>query len=368
MANVTYVFTQNRKTNYETNSIQAREFYYGLPFIDKKKHKINIIEFQTPSKSYSKIINLFDEILRRFLSLPFYTSKLVNKNNFDIFKNTDHLIMVAESTGLSSFLFLVMLKKRYKINTHLFVMGLYSKKLRFPFFKKIHFAIIKLFINYLDNVFFLGQSEFNKAKKIHSNSKKFQYFPFCIDTEFWSSSDIDLKTNNQIIFVGNDGNRNVELLKAIAAKMKNFNFLFVSQINTIKTIDLPNVQVISGAWGDKKISDLNLKDLYSKSRLCILPLKNSTQPSGQSVALQCMSLGVPVLISKTDGFWDIQKFNENIEIFFAENSLDEWTEKIQDLYEDLPLLKKVALNAQTLVRKDFNLQEFNNKIQSTLKL
>ena len=30
MKKITYIFSGNRKKNYESNSIQAKEFYYGL--------------------------------------------------------------------------------------------------------------------------------------------------------------------------------------------------------------------------------------------------------------------------------------------------------------------------------------------------
>ena len=38
--------------------------------------------------------------------------------------------------------------------------------------------------------------------------------------------------------------------------------------------------------------------------MTIIPLKNSIQPSGQSVALQSMACGTPVVITETFGFWD----------------------------------------------------------------
>ena len=47
-----------------------------------------------------------------------------------------------------------------------------------------------------------------------------------------------------------------------------------------------------------------LKEIYDKSFISLIPLKDSLQPSGQSVALQSMSMMVPVIITKTVGFWD----------------------------------------------------------------
>ena len=52
-------------------------------------------------------------------------------------------------------------------------------------------------------------------------------------------------------------------------------------------------------------------EVYKKSGLTIIPLKNSYQPSGQSVTLQSMAVGTPVMITKTDGFWDLNSFANN---------------------------------------------------------
>jgi glycosyltransferase involved in cell wall biosynthesis len=362
MANITYLFTQNRKSNYDKENIQAKEFYYGLPFIDKEKNNIEIIEFKNSETDNSKFLDFLDRFLRKYISLPFYMANVTNSKNITILKKTDHLIMVAESTGMSAFLMLFMLKKKHNIKTHLFVMGLYSKNIRYPIFKKLHFIIIKGFVNYIDNLFFLGENEFEKAKTVHKNSKKLNYFPFCIDTIFWKSTNYNLKKNNQIIFVGNDGNRNIELLLSIAKKLNDYNFIFVSQIEELQTINLDNVQLISGSWGDENITDLDLKELYLKSKICILPLKNSTQPSGQSVGLQCMSLGIPVFITKTDGFWDNMMFKNNREIVFIDNNLDDWILNIEKYYADEVFLETISLNAKKVVHEKFNLNIFNEKL------
>ena len=69
----------------------------------------------------------------------------------------------------------------------MFVMGLYSKRLRFKYLKTVHYFLIKLIVSQVDFVHFLGKGEFNKACKTHPKlSKKFNYFPFSIDAEFWT--------------------------------------------------------------------------------------------------------------------------------------------------------------------------------------
>ena len=51
--------------------------------------------------------------------------------------------------------------------------------------------------------------------------KSLSFLPFCIDTEFWTDkNNKDITKNKNIIFVGNDGNRDFELLDKISRKFK----------------------------------------------------------------------------------------------------------------------------------------------------
>jgi glycosyltransferase involved in cell wall biosynthesis len=51
------------------------------------------------------------------------------------------------------------------------------------------------------------------------------------------------------------------------------------------------------------LSDLDLRTLYQGSRFVVTPLKDSTQPQGQSVTLQAMACGKAVILSQTRGLW-----------------------------------------------------------------
>lgn len=131
----------------------------------------------------------------------------------------------------------------------------------------------------------------------------------------------------------------------------------------------PNCKLITGNWNDSLLSDEEIRDYYRNSRIVIIPLKETFQPSGQSVTLQSMSVGIPVLISKTSGFWDTSNFsnNENI-IFLKENSIEEWVEKIKATYENLYLLKSISDNAKKEVHSNLNLYKFNTKLAEILNI
>ena len=57
----------------------------------------------------------------------------------------------------------------------------------------------------------------------------------------------------------------------------------------MRKITKSNSKLIKGSWGEPGVSDLELRDLYRNAKVTIVPLKNSLQPSGQSVTLQSMS-------------------------------------------------------------------------------
>jgi len=369
---LTFVFVSGRKDLYMNDLIEAREHFYTLPLYDKQKYNINVIEFESDDSKKNNFLYAIDRIFNKFLSLPFYMHKLTNKKNYKILKKSDHIFLVNESTGFSVLPMVRALNlfKKSNAKVHMFVMGLYSKKLKYKKFKFLQNFVINFLVNSLDNLFFLGKGELERAKKIKNNHEKFHFVSFSIDQDFWASNtSSDLRNKEKIIFVGNDGNRDTKLLLEIAKFFTNFEFIFVSKLESLKNIELDNVKVLGDGWAKEGLNDKELKSLYLDARLTILPLKESSQPSGQSVALQSMSLGTPVLISETEGFWDKDLFRDNKEIFFiSDNSLNGWIYKIKDLYDNLELLEKVSINATNLVREKLNLNEFHKTVKTIINL
>ena len=73
-----------------------------------------------------------------------------------------------------------------------------------------------------------------------------------------------------------------------------------------------------------------------------------------------MSVGIPVMISLTDGFWDIDKFSNFENIMFVENSSTEtWIDLINNIFEDTELLNTISKNGKVLVNEQYSLQNLN---------
>lgn len=365
--NLTYVFGAGREKKINNAAVQAKEFFYGY-FSLLKTFDISIVEMDFPNKSKSKIMYYYDKILRKLTKFPIYSKDILSSSNRKILKNSDILILTTDLLALSLLPYLLVLKLRKRAKCFVIVMGLFGRTSD----KKI----IKLFQNFylfllditVSKYIFLGEGELNNAKDLNRKiSSKFQFLPFSVDTKFWNpQEDFNLSSRKNILFIGNDGKRDYDLLKDIAKSLPDLNFVFItSQINET---DLNNVKLVNGNWGENILTDEEVKDYYVNSRLTIIPLKESLQPSGQSVALQSMSCGTPVIISKTEGFWDNKKFihNKNI-IFEVENKLEFWVKTIKDVYLNEKLLTSLSNEGVNTIHTNFNLDIFNSRLKNIIE-
>ena len=126
---------------------------------------------------------------------------------------------------------------------------------------------------------------------------------------------------------------------------------------------------IKDLLGDKKIlTDDFLKKLYEDSKVTLVPLKNSIQPSGQSVSLQSISMKTPVIITKTDGFWDTEFFENKKNIFFAQNnSIEEWQSLLNELLSSDNIYSDIQSAGRNLIVEKFDVQNFNKRLHELLE-
>ena len=362
---ILYLFGEGRikRLNYQNNS--SDEFFYGFNTVKKHFQNTEIIEM---NPNYQKpIMNLIDKVLRKISNLPFYLSHIITfKNQKKIF-NSDVILATSDRVGVSAVLLVLISKLFRKKKFLVVVMGMLSK-----YDKRTKNILDRLFISTfirsVDHFFFLGKPEAKKAEEIFPLYKeKFHFLPFCINEKFWESKEnIKIKDKEYIAFIGNDGNREYNLAIDIAKSLPEQKFIFVTQ--NINSDDIPeNVTMINGSWNDETISDAEIREIYEKSRITIVPLKNSIQPSGQSVTLQSLSVGTPVIITKTEGFWDESKYinNENI-IFLYDNSLENWTKKIENIYNNEKLLNNISIKGSQLVKKEYKQVNFDKNLISFL--
>ena len=248
-----------------------------------------------------------------------------------------------------------------------FVMGLFSRNPRYKFLKFFQNLYIILTLKNIDKFIFLSEGEFKYAITNYPKfNKKFHHLPFAVDLEMWNPNNIS--KHDEILFVGNDGNRDFALAESVSKNLSHLKFNFVSEEISKDNLSF-NSQIFAGSWGNPKLSDTQLKNLYQKAKITIIPLKESLQPSVQSVALQSIACGTPVLITKTGGFWDNKNFKDKDNIFFAmKNDSAYWVESIKSILNlEVETIDKVIANGIETVKKNYNLNDFSKMIEKILK-
>lgn len=124
--------------------------------------------------------------------------------------------------------------------------------------------------------------------------------PFGVDTRFWQPA--ATRTGDYVLSIGNDSLRDYETLLA-AARASARRFLIVTRRPLPGNLPA-HVEHIRGSWSDGPVDDGRLRELYQNAACVVVPLRPGLQPSGQSVTLQAMACGAPVILTDTAGFWD----------------------------------------------------------------
>lgn len=368
MKSVTYFYAGNRKNKVESSTEEAKELYYSYHSFHKNNFKMEIVEFDEYKTLLSSILYFYDRILNKFLSIPSYSHKICTYNNYQKIKKSDIVFLVNEGVAFSVLPMLLFIKKSHKTQINIFSMGLFSKELKIGF-KKLNLIYIKLLISHVNNVLFLGKGELNKAKKQINCKSKFKFIGFSVDTEFWTPSPARIVNKKQILFVGNDSNKDALLVLKICEMLPSYDFICISKLKVLKSKQFDNLVVLDGEWNNSSISDQKLKEYYETSFITINPLLESYQPSGQSVTLQSMSLGTPVIISKTKGFWDYDSFTDNDNIFFMDSRDPKlWVEKILSLSTNKRIVKKVSQRGRKLILDNYNLNNFYKNLKYLIEV
>lgn len=349
---ITYVFLEGRTKRVKDSF--PNDFFYFFKHFQKEHTELNYLE-SNESNNGLKNLNLFfyliDRVIRKATALPFYSHKFLSRKNRYELKKTDYLILTNETVGYSLLLYLIYLKLIKSNKIIIFVMGLFNlhKKSLFKNF------LLKLILWRYDKFIFLSKNEYKYAVKNFSNKEsKFFYLPFSVDQNYWTSNKNFDSNIKQILFIGNDQFRDYKFAEKLSKELNNYKFIFVSNFIHIENID-SNAKVYNSDWKKNTVSDEEVRNLFLSSSLSIIPLKETLQPSGQSVAMQSMSIGVPVLMTKTDGFWDNVNFiNEENIFLLEENDITLWKEKIELIFQDNKKTNIVINNARNTIKNEYN--------------
>ena len=160
-------------------------------------------------------------------------------------------------------------------------------------------AITRALLNRMHSVFFGEAEQAPTLAALAPEPARLSVSQFGVDPGFWSPGGI---REDFVLAIGNDTRRDFQTLLAAAPEI-------AAPIRIVTRLPLPaslptNVTVIRGSWHERALSDADIRDLYRRAACVVVPLHDTLQPSGQSVTLQAMASGAPVVLTKTRGLWN----------------------------------------------------------------
>jgi glycosyltransferase involved in cell wall biosynthesis len=135
---------------------------------------------------------------------------------------------------------------------------------------------------------------------------------FGVDDSFWTLPEDSVRREG-VLAVGNDSRRDFLTLLEAAKFLPEIRFTVITRREKPRIVPL-NVEWRRGDWKEAPVTDEELRALYQQAACVVIPLEECIQPSGQSVAMQAMMCGAPVVHTKTAGWWGAGVIRDQIDV------------------------------------------------------
>lgn len=205
-----------------------------------------------------------------------------------------------------------------------------------------------------------GEAELQPMREFfHLPENRISVNLFGVDTKFWRP---DPAVKRDIVFaIGNDGRRDFKTLVEAAAQID-------APVHIITKLPLPetlpaNVVHHRGSWHGTELSDERVRELYQRARAVVVPLQASNQPSGQSVTLQAMACGAPVVLTETGGLWSHEQMIADRNVLFVQpGDSAELATRVRELIADEQMIERLGRAGRETVEQSGNIELFADHV------
>ena len=167
----------------------------------------------------------------------------------------------------------------------------------------------------------------------------------------------DIK-DDRTVFSAGRSNRDYDFLIDL---MKTFQTRVIIACDSYRRKDIPsNIEILNDCYGQDMVG------LMAKSHCVVVPLQDLKVSSGQLVVLQAMSLGKPVICTKSDGIKDYVVDGETG--FLVDNTRKEWFDALEKMYKDKCYYDRMSKAAFELYQKEFTEKAMYRRIAEVVRL
>ncbi|MGZ4397936.1 MAG: glycosyltransferase [Gaiellaceae bacterium] len=188
---------------------------------------------------------------------------------------------------------------------------------------------------------------------------------FGVDTAFWSPT--GGHKADGVVAIGNDGNRDWETLVAAAAQIPARIRVFTRRRRPAR---LPaNVVWHDADWHTQVLSDAEVRELYREAAVVVVPVRDVPQPSGQSVTLQAMACGRPVVLSRTRGLWAPATLHDEADVLLVPpGDPHSLADAVRRLLENDSLAASIGGRARESAVRDGSITGFTERLLEICRL
>lgn len=295
---ILYLYKGGRRSRLAQSAPFPSEFYYGLIELRQKGYGVDLTE----QEDYPPFPAWLHKVFRRIMHalLPGFPGDLIlvlmllRPSFLKKMAQTRILVVTTQSLGLS--LCLLHWLRLVPGQIVFIVMGALPKGTSG---RAERFAL-KLMRQ--ATLLSISQGERRFLQDRFGKSHDVGFLPFGVDTGFWSPETALMAADRPFVFsIGNDSNRDfVTLIDAWRPDFPELRIVTSLNISSSKE----NVRIIAGDWRRQTLDDADVRRLFRQSLFVILPIRETTQPAGQSACLQAMACAKAVILSQISGLWD----------------------------------------------------------------
>lgn len=111
-----------------------------------------------------------------------------------------------------------------------------------------------------------------------------------------------------------------------------------------------------------------MRDYYRKAEFIIIPLKDTLQPSGQSVALQAMSCHKAIILTQTIGLWETEYMRHMDVCYLVKpNNHEDLVNAVLFFMDNPREAERIGSQARNLIEGRYNTKNFADQLEKVIK-